>query len=202
MDPPGRGNAPYDAASPDAPEPLADAGSASDAGSGSDGVPQRRTCTNTFGHTLSQSFGRLDGVLVAVVPRDHNGCNGDSSHIHLQVESGSATYDVAVNVDGLVTETQHSFVGTAWKDGWHSTATLDYVGDLGVHATAFSNTDAATLEQRFAQVNHLSVFATGYGPGGVHLVHRNGSGHDGAIVLNPLSTSPTFVVFRFPQQSF
>jgi len=41
------------------------------------------------------------------------------------------------------------------------------------------------------------IFATGYGRGGGHLIHRNGHGHDGAIVIDPLSAKPRFLLFRF-----
>lgn len=167
-----------------------------------DGTPERRACTSTFGHALTQTFGRLDGVLVAIVSRNHGGCNGDSSHIHLQVESRAATYDVAVNIDGLSGKVTHPLVSGTWSDGWHPDASLDYVGDLGVHAASFATTSETALEQQLAKANHVSVFATGYGTGGVHLVHRNGSGHDGAVVIDPLSESPQFLVFRFPQQVF
>src|SRR5438132_12017259 len=55
-----------------------------------DGAPRRIACTNGFGSALSTSFGRLDGYLVAIVPPGHRGCNGDQTHLHLQVESGGA----------------------------------------------------------------------------------------------------------------
>ncbi|NOU31926.1 MAG: hypothetical protein HOO96_28815 [Polyangiaceae bacterium] len=166
-----------------------------------DGAPVRRTCTSNFGRGLSQTFGRLDGILVSVVPANHNGCNGDGTHVHLQVESGAATYDVAVNIDGLTAETAHAPLA-AWADGWHPGASLDYPADLAVHAASFAPTNARTFEQRLSAANHVSIYATGYGPDGAHLVHRNGGGHDGAVVLDPLGPSAQFLVFRFPQQSF
>lgn len=70
------------------------------------------------------------------------------------------------------------------------------------HSPAFATTNASALEQKLASVNHVSIFATGYGPDGAHLVHRNGGGHDGAVVLWPLSDSPDFLVFRFSTQPF
>jgi hypothetical protein len=39
-----------------------------------------------------------------------------------------------------------------------------------------------TLMTDLATANHISVCATTYGADGTHLVHRNGGGHDGAIV--------------------
>ena len=114
----------------------------------------------------------------------------------------SAVYDVAVNIDGLMAETTHALVAGAWAEGWHTPSKLDYPTDLAVHAPAFATTNAQALEQKLASVNHVSVFATGFGPDGAHLVHRNGGGRDGAIVLWPLSDAPEFLVFRFANQSF
>jgi hypothetical protein len=53
-----------------------------------------------------------------------------------------------------------------------------------------------------ATVNHISIYATGYGPDGVHLVHRNGSGHDGLIVTRPLSAAAHLRLFSFTGQVF
>ncbi len=61
---------------------------------------------------------------------------------------------------------------------------------------------ATKLEGELATVNHLSVFATGYGPTGVHEVHRNPPRHDGALVLDPLSAKPHLLLFHFATQSF
>lgn len=157
----------------------------------------RVTCTKSFGNAVTPTYGRLDGTLVSVVPPNHHGCNGDSTHIHLQVKANAAIYDVAVNVDGLWTEVDHDPIGIAWTEGWNTTASLDYPSRLGLHSGVFKTTDANALAHELDQVNHISVFATGYGPTGVHLVHRNGNDHDGALVLNPLSSKPRYVAFRF-----
>ena len=50
--------------------------------------------------------------------------------------------------------------------------------------------------------DNVSVFATGYGPTGVHKVHRNGGGADGAIVVNPTTATPHLMVFHFSTQTF
>jgi len=167
-----------------------------------DGTPVRNACTSKLGQGLTKTFGRLDGTIVSIVPTSQTSCNGDSTHVHLQVLMQGAVYDVAVNVDGLMAETSHAMVQGAWAEGWHSPANLDYPADLSEHSPAFATTNASALEQKLASVNHVSIFATGYGPDGAHLVHRNGGGHDGAVVLWPLSDSPDFLVFRFSTQSF
>ena len=76
-----------------------------DAASVEDGTPTRQACTSLFGDKLSGSdtFGRLDGYLVAIVaPSGMNSCNADTSHVHLQVKMMNAIYDVAI--DAIVTE--------------------------------------------------------------------------------------------------
>jgi hypothetical protein len=114
-------------------------------------------------------------------------------------------YDVAANVDGLETEQDGPLVGGAWAEGWHTQDGLDYVKDLGLHSAAFTLTGlsavAQEVETKLAQANHVSIFCTGYGPTGCHLVHRN-SGGDGAIVLDPLSSSPHWLVFDFNTDNF
>jgi len=179
-----------------------------------DGTPMRRACTGNFGSALSTSFGRLDGYLVAIVPPGGGGCNADSDHVHLQILVNGAVYDVAVNVgssggvdDVCTTTRDRAMPGPAWSEGWHTGAMIldDYVSD-GVHSTDTTQTPRAQLASELmsdlSTVNHISVFATGYGPDGVHLVHRNGSGHDGLVITEPLSTPAHLRFFRFTNQAF
>jgi hypothetical protein len=196
---------------------AADAGASGDGGAGSsdaapgfdaandpgDGPPMRRACTNTLGNAISTFHGRLDGYLVAIVPSTEHNCNSDSTHVHLQVLMGGSVYDVAVNVDGLEAQLPHAMVAGPWSEGWHTMGDgLDYPTALGIHSTAFATTSAQALMAALANVNHISVFATGYGPTGVHLVHRKGNGNDGAIVAHPTSATPYFFVFRFAADAF
>jgi hypothetical protein len=79
---------------------------------------------------------------------------------------------------------------------------IDYPTTLGVHSTGFATTNAAALVTRLSAVNHITVYATAYGPGGVHLVHRDLNNHDGALVLDPLGPTPHWLVFRFANDTF
>lgn len=178
-------------------------------GASIDGVPMPQPCTSHFGTGLTGgSFGRLDGFLVAVVQPGGHSCSSDSGHLHLQVQMNNAVYDIAANVDDDVdfTSTNHALVGSAWSEGWHTDAQLDYVTVLGLHTSDFTNphTTALTtvLVDALASANHVSVFASRYSASGAHLVHRNGRNHDGAIVIDPLGPSPRYLVFHFPDQSF
>jgi hypothetical protein len=42
----------------------------------------------------------------------------------------------------------------------------------------------------------------GYGPTGIHDVHRKGNNEDGAIVIDPLSPTSHVFFFRFDTDSF
>jgi hypothetical protein len=177
-----------------------------------DGTPTRQACTNNLGSALGSTFGRMDGFLVAIVPPGGGGCNADADHVHLQVKMNNAIYDIAVDVGGTngvedVHSATRDFVmpGGAWAEGFHVGIPTDYVA-LGVHSTDLPlQTRAmlsATLMSELASVNHISVYATPYGPDGAHLVHRNGQGHDGMIVTQPLSTPGHERLFSFTSQTF
>lgn len=170
-------------------------------------------CTSTFGEGLiSGSHGRLDGSLTAVVPAGTHGCHGDRDHVHLQIRMGADVYDVAVNVDGVkVGEVDAPAVGGDWSEGWHANAPLDYARDLQVHTASFRSMNAAAVQRQLAtelaSADRVSVFATKYSRGGVHLVHRSRSSQplDGAVVIYPPTGStatPHYVLFQFPDQSF
>jgi len=203
--PAARPEGPADAAldaTPDA--ALIDAGPDNDG----DGPPVRQPCTSAFGTALSATYGRLDGILVSVVPpASTSACNADGGHVHLQVRVAGEIYDVAVNVGSDVhTTTRDVALVEPWQEGWHTTASVDYPTSLGVTAAATPlSTQAAlvnALMADLATVNHIAIYATGYGPDGVHLVHRNGSGHDGLIVTRPLSAAAHLRLFSFTGQVF
>jgi hypothetical protein len=176
-----------------------------------DGVPTHVACTDTLGYSLTTSHGRLDGFLVSIVAPGHGGCNADSAHLHLQVRMKGAVYDVAVAVvsqsgspDVYFAERDGLLTGLSWTEGWHLGSPLDYV-QLGVHSGSFTATAQAKLAQQLTtelnDVNHISIFGTGYDSSGLHLIHRN-KGNDGAIVVRPLSAAPRALLFHFGDQTF
>jgi len=183
------------------PDPVGVDAPPPDVASMEDGTPTRQACTSLFGNKLSASdtFGRLDGYLVAIVaPSGMNSCNADTSHVHLQVKMMNAIYDVAIdatdgvtNMDDVHTTTiEHVLPDTPWVEGWHTGLLADYVS-LGVHSPDMplqtKQQVVDTLNADFATANHVSIYMTTYGPDGGHLVHRNGNGHDGIIVTAPLA---------------
>jgi hypothetical protein len=178
-----------------------------DPGASGDGPPSRQPCTSHFGTGLTGSFGRLDGLVVAIVPPGHGSCSADAHHVHLQVLSGGQIYDIAVNTDaGFYLERDVSLPGASWTDGWHTSVSLDYARDLGVSSDDFTSASESTvtelLESALANANHISVFATTYNHSGAHLVHRNGGGHDGAVIIDPLSPHAHAFIFHFSNQTF
>lgn len=200
--------------SPDAPDAAAGKDAAVDASwvHVDDGTPTRQACTNNLGNGLGQLFGRMDGFLVAIVPPGNGGCNADSDHVHLQVRMNGAIYDVAVdvgdtgNVDDVHTTTRDLVMpGGPWSEGFHTGIPTDYVA-LGVHAADLTLQTRQVLTQQLmtelANANHVSIYATPYGPDGAHLVHRNGSGRDGMIVTQPLSIPSHLRMLSFTNQAF
>jgi hypothetical protein len=200
--------------------PTGDGSKPTGDGSTADGSATRVPCTSNFGDALSSqpTFGRLDGYLVSIVaPANMQSCNDDDSHVHLQIRMDSMIYDIAIDVtdestmmDDVHTTTSDSIDmpgTTPWSEGWHTGSDLvtDYV-QLGLHdndLTLEAKADLVQLIQTdLATANHISIYTTTYGDDGAHLVHRNGSGHDGLLVTNPLSTPPHIRFFSFTDQSF
>jgi hypothetical protein len=182
-------------------------GDSGDSGDGSisdpgDGTPMRNACTTSYGSQLSQTHGRLDGFLVAIIPTSNHSCNGDSTHIHLQVLMHGAVYDVAVNTDTQSIERDLPIPGGAWSEGWHNPGSLDYVA-LGLHTASFTQaTNEQAIETELASVNHISIFCTDYTDNtGCHDVHRRYAGSDGALILHPLASQAHLILFDFTNTS-
>jgi hypothetical protein len=171
-----------------------------------DGAPIRLPCTNQLGSALSPGYGRLDGILVAIVPPRSGGCNADTSHVHLQVQLADAVYDIAVNIDADVLSARREVAvdTTPWAEGWHTALRFDYA-DAGIHADDFTSATPAQLASELIAeleaVNHISIYGTGYSESGAHLIHRN-NGLDGALVTRPLSSPPRVRMYRFSNQTF
>jgi len=96
-------------------------------------------------------------------------------------------------------------IGGPWSDGWHA-ATLDYVATLGLHSTDLPSESTATAVADITNAldlgAHVSVFATAQGePDSAHLVHRNLTNQDGALVVD-VDGSPTWLLFAFSNQTF
>ena len=207
---------------PGNPVEVVDAGASADAapvdaGNDSDSPPSGLTCTTSFGSSLTQGYGRLDGYVRAVIPPGATDCPQDDNHVMVQVDAIGGTYAIAVNVQStsgtdLDVRTYEKkwtttpfYPGGPWSKGWHaSPGRFDYALDLGAHSTAFTATSKTALSnllvERIKVGSKVSVYATGYATGdGAHLVHRN-YGSDGAIVVD-LDGSPSYLLFSFATQT-
>ena len=178
-----------------------------------DGPPTRVACTGSFGSALTTDYGRMDGFLVAIVdPTSNHSCNGDTGHLHLQVKVAGSVYDVAININDQVNNANVYFAAVdssvpgGWSEGWHTGVNLDYANNLHLNSSAFAPLAPAALSQQIKSelqtANHISVFGHGYGPDGMHDIHRNGTAYDGAIVIRPLSSLPHVLAFHFADQTF
>jgi len=178
-------------------------------------VDKAAACAKTFGQAIgSVGFARFDGTIVAVVPPNDQACaEPNSTHLVLQMAFAGAAYRMVVDVDdtdapgSIRSHTMsHALVGGAWKDGWHSVP-LDYVADLGLKAPDFTSVKTADAVASITEALELgakvSVFATAQGEAdSAHLVHRNLTGQDGAIVVGVDGASPTWLLFAFSNQTF
>ena len=197
---------------------MDDGGASNDGASTADAAPASRNASCTplsqqNGNAVNTSYGRLDGTLVYVVGIGQSrACNGDDSHVHLQVEVSGNVYDVAVDIGTTsdevgLEETNVTVPGGAWSEGWHDSDALSYKS-IGVHSSDMALTSPHTLgtnlENLLVSTSQISIFCTGYSQGnGCHDVHYvDGSSRDGAIVLDPSSPSSPVIFFRFSSQSF
>ena len=183
----------------------------------SDAIPdvnKSATCATTFGDALTNAFGRLDGTVLAVVPPADDACaliNG--THVVIQVVEGGVAYRMVLDVlsdsgdpNVFFYEENAALVAGAWSEGWHAGVALDYSGTLGLHSGVFTSmTEAALVDKVTSEItlgSHISVFATSAGEANsAHLIHRNLTNQDGAIVINP-ETAPHYLLFRFSEQTF
>jgi len=195
---------------------LPDGGDALVDASFSDGGSKADRCASTFGNGLTRAFGRLDGTVLAVVtPEDQQCAKPNSDHVVLQVLVNGSAYRMVINVQSssseprvFFREVDRAMVGAPWEEGWHPNVGLDYVADLDQHGpfTPYPMGElVAMVESAIALDDKVSVFATSSGgtrADSAHLIHRNGRGNDGAVVLGAASSHPHWLLFHFDQQTF
>jgi hypothetical protein len=178
-------------------------------------VDKAAPCATSFGAALTDAFGRLDGTVRAVVPPGHPTCaRPNGTHLVLQVDAGGAAYRMVVNVESnragdvrvRLDERSAPLVGAPFAEGWHPGLALDYVTDFAVAQAAFTpyarDELVARISDRLALGAPVAVYATSSGGDSAHLVHRNRAGNDGAIVVDPTSSAPLFLLLAFSDQTF
>jgi hypothetical protein len=175
-------------------------------------------CASSFGDALTAPYGRLDGTVVAIVtPADQQCAMPNSDHVIVQVLAGGKVYRMVVNVLSTKADPDVRFFqgpgptmpGMAFEEGWHTGVALDYVADLGKHNADFAPKAMAPLVAAVSDAiplgSKISVFGASSGGAyahSAHKVHRNGRRDDGAIILQPDTKAPTYLLFHFAEQMF
>jgi hypothetical protein len=138
----------------------------------------------------------------------------NSTHLVLQVALEGVAYRMVLDVlsdsgnpDVFFYEEDAPLAAGAWAEGWHAGVSFDYVATLGLHSTAFTEMkEAALVDKVTSEIqigDPISVFATSAGESNsAHLIRRNLTNQDGAIVLQPTAAMPHYLLFRFAEQAF
>lgn len=169
-----------------------------------------QACASQFGSLFTKSNGRADGKLVAVVrPSDSQCALNNSTHVVLQLSILGQVQRLVVAVkDVAVTSVASPLVGPVYSEGWHTNVHLDYPKDLGVHSDVFT---PVSMDKAVSFICSpldigapVSVYAYSDGshPSSAHQIHRNDKYPDGAIVMDPKATKPTYLLFRYANQVF
>jgi hypothetical protein len=103
---------------------------------------------------------------------------------------------------------QKPLLGVPYAEGWHLNQHLEYATDLDVHSGDFTQVTTAQAVELIC--SHLEIgapvsvfaYADGSKPSSAHQIHSNDQYPDGAIVANPTSASPTYLLFRYANQVF
>lgn len=199
-------------------EPDASGGEDAAADAPLDAFKPTGKCADAFGNKLTAGFGRADGIVYAVQkPSDTQCVLPNSDHVVVQMLIESAVYRMVVNVQSdrsgvdpkiRVAALAHALPAPAFAEGWHLGAQLDYAATLGAHSDA--SFTPLTLDEATAKIasevkvgDLVSLYGeSGAGrPESTHLIHRNKTNGDGAIVVNP-TTAPKFLLFHFENQTF
>lgn len=190
-----------------------DAGVDADASVDTDGPScedMSENCASQFGSLFTNTNGRADGTLVALVePTDSHCALPNRTHVVLQVSMQGEVQRLVVSVNEVAAHTATAqLVGPGYSEGWHPDVHLDYPGQFGVHSSDFtpmSMDDAVMFICSYVEIGApLSVFAYSDGtiPSSAHQIHRNDHYPDGAIAVNPTSGSSTYLLFRYSDQVF
>jgi hypothetical protein len=204
-----------------APSPVEDTGvvedAAVDSAADTPKIDKSTTCASEFGTALTNSFGRADGTVTAIVGPTVTTCAmPNNDHVVVQIKINGAIYRMVINVQSSFgtdlrvrfASIQHAAVGDPWSEGWHPGVALDYPSMLDMHVgnPAFVPYDMLPLADKIESEIDLgakvSVYSWSSGGGSAHKVHRNGGNSDGAIVVDPSGANPKWLLFHFENQTF
>jgi hypothetical protein len=129
--------------------------------------------------------------------------------VTLQLSIQGQVQRLVASVDAVaVTSVQRPLVGPSYSEGWHLDQPLDYVTDLGVHSDDFTQVslegavDFLCEHLEIGQPVSVFAYADGTKLSSAHQIHYNDNYPDGAIVTNPTSAAPTYLLFRYSNQTF
>lgn len=195
-------------------------GSADDAALDAGAAPDGQ-CASTFGSSLTPGFGRIDGIVYAVQKPSDKGCAfPNNTHVILQILMNGAVHRVAIALSSTRAGTdprmrQRTFalplLGPPYSEGWHTNVKLDYALDLALHDGEDGGFVPITKEDLIAELekelvigSKVSVYSTSDKgrPDSTHLVHRNKTSEDGALVADAAGTKPRYFFFHFDGQTF
>ena len=180
-----------------------------------DAVPDKSgPCVGNFGNSAVDGYSRFDGTLVAVLAPGNTTCpKPNSTHMILEIRVNGDVYRMVAAMQSetgnpmmAFAERDGALTGPAWQDGQHLGVAMDYVATHNLHRLDFTPMDMPTLTDavtaRVTLGAHISVYATVENANdSAHLIHRNQTNQDGAIVIDP-ETSPHYLMFRFDNQLF
>ncbi|MFI5300277.1 MAG: hypothetical protein ACHREM_19485 [Polyangiales bacterium] len=177
-------------------------------------APRRLACVPISGLGKAipvNGYGALEGELVHIEAAGSHACDSNSSHVVLQVQANSATYEIAIDIGSTgsgVGYTTKDIPATLPAQGWTVVA-YDYVSNLGLHSTDMPintpSANSAFVVSALANTSFLTIHGRGYTDGtGAHDVHRNSGDRDGVLILHGQGAggSDRAIAFRFDTDTF
>lgn len=209
---------------------VMDAAAGIDAGKRDKGIPdikhdtfsKAKSCVSSWKDALDNGFGRIDGTIIAVVTPSDKHCElYNDDHLILEMKVNGGNYRMVINIGDLNPQTgqemrfadfPHALPAPAWSEGQHLGVELDYPTTLGAHRADFQPLSFNNMIQEVSNRLVLGAKVSVYGTvgdinifHGAHLIHRgttSARNQDGAIVINPDSANPRFLLFHFYSQIF
>lgn len=181
------------------------------------GPPRRLACVPTSGLAKDLPpllYGAVEGELVTITPPNAPGntCPEDSGHVHLQLDIGGKRYDVAVNVESTSGAQMAIFtkdLPASLNPPGYTNSGFDFPISLGAHSGDFTSLSKAALVTRLQTelkgASRVSIHGLTYDDGsGIHNVHKNAPGRDGAIVVRGGGAGGTdhVIALRFSDDVF
>lgn len=176
-------------------------------------------CSRSFGNVLRVEYGRLDGVVSAVVkPTDTQCTQPLADRVVIEVAMSGAIYRMLVETEymnppmGTDPRVRYLAYDSAftphgnWFEGWHENYNLDYSATLGIRAGMFNPVESADLVEKVVEEirigDKISVYTHANSSSSGEYIRRQGGGQDGAVMLRGDTGTPRILAFYFDGQMF